>query len=496
LTVHFSNLDPNAADRQLSKSNRNSLSLRRQWVLSFLGTTVCVVSVLTFGAWWFAYQQTQAAVESRLTNIGRSVAAPNYPMTPPVVRAVAELTGTQLLLLDSSGQMVDSTLVSAESVADIPVFRPPASGISGGISIDHAFRAPDGQLYHAGWLQFEGADAPNRLHEIKWVGILIDQSTVRQMRSQALVLPLITGIATAIGLGAIAVWLTDRIVRRLQTVQRKVQRIAAGDYAPIDLSGQRDELYELSSNVNRMADELRLMEARIHSAERERLVHALAAGLSHDLRNTLTGARLAIQLHGKECTQDTESIAVAMRQLRLAEDQLMRWLRLGGETTKGGSGGGESDTQPLGSILNKVVELIRPMLDHLGSRFEETRTREIEATSIQQSELLTSAILNLLLNAIQAAGQGGQIKLLATNSTPGWLMIEIRDNGPGPSAEVQARMFDPLVTTKREGVGLGLALVAQAAKELGGEINWRRETSETVFSLQLPSASRNIQVTE
>lgn len=495
MTVHSSNLDPNAADRQLSKSNRGSLSLRRQWVLSFLGTTVCVVSVLTFGAWWFAYQQTQSAVESRLTNIGRSVAAPNYPMTPPVLRALAELTDTQLLLLDSSGGLVDSTLAPATSVADSPVFSPPTSENSGGISIDHAFRAPDGQLYHAGWLRFEGGDAPNRSQEIKWVGILIDQSTVRQMRSQALVLPLITGIATAVGLGAIAVWLTDRIVRRLQTVQRKVQRIAAGDYAPIELSGRRDELHELSSNVNRMADELRLMETRIHAAERERLVHALAAGLSHDLRNTLTGARLAIQLHGKVCTHDTESIEVAMRQLRLAEDQLMRWLRLGGETTKSESGA-QADRQPLGSILDKVVELIRPMLDHLGSRFEETRTQEIEATSIQQSELLTSAILNLLLNAIQAAGQGGQIKLLATNSTPGWLMVEIRDNGPGPSAEVQARMFDPLVTTKREGVGLGLALVAQAAKELGGEINWRRETDETVFSLQLPSASRNIQVTE
>lgn len=495
MTVHFTKLDPNAADRQLSNSNRSSLSLRRQWVLSFLGTTVCVVSVLTFGAWWFAYQQTQAAVEARLASIGHSVAAPNYPMTPPVLRAVAELTDTQLLLLDSSGRLVDSTLAIGMSAADSPVINPPTSEHSGGISINHAFSAPDGQLYHAGWLRFEGTDSPNRSQEIKWVGILIDQSTVRQMRSQALVLPLITGIATAIGLGTIAVWLTDRIVRRLQTVQRKVQRIAAGDYAPIELSGRRDELHELSSNVNRMADELRLMETRIHAAERERLVHALAAGLSHDLRNTLTGARLAIQLHGKECTHDTESIAVAMRQLRLAEDQLMRWLRLGGESTKS-EGGAQADTQPLGNILNKVVELIRPMLDHLGSRFEDTRTQEIEATAFQQSELLTSAILNLLLNAIQAAGQGGQIKLLATDETPGWLMIEISDNGPGPSAEVQARMFDPLVTTKREGVGLGLALVAQAAKELGGEINWRRETNETVFSLRLPSASRNIQVTE
>ena len=93
----------------------------------------------------------------------------------------------------------------------------------------------------------------------------MDQATVRQMRWQALALPLITGFATAIGLGAIAGWLTDRVVRRLQTVQRKVQRIAAGDYAPIELAGQQDELFELTSNINRMAGELQQMESRIHA---------------------------------------------------------------------------------------------------------------------------------------------------------------------------------------------------------------------------------------
>ena len=320
----------------------------------------------------------------------------------------------------------------------------------------------------------------------------MDQSTVRQMRSQALLLPLITGLATALCLGAIAAWLTERIVRRLQAMQRKVQRIAAGDYTPIELVGQHDELHELSSNVNRMAEELQLMETRIHSAERERLVHALAAGLSHDLRNTLTGARLAIQLHGTVCHQDAESIEVAMRQLRLAEDQLMRWLRLGGE----GAIGADKSPFSLNEILDNVTELVRPMAEHLGSQLHAARTPELESITIRQSELLTSAVLNLLLNAIQAAGQDGLIGLRTARCTPGWLSIEISDNGPGPTPEVQARMFEPLVTTKREGVGLGLALVAKAAKELNGEIAWRRESGETVFCLRLPIASPQIQSTE
>ncbi len=50
-------------------------------------------------------------------------------------------------------------------------------------------------------------------------------------------------------------------------------------------------------------------------------------------------------------------------------------------------------------------------------------------------------------------------------------------------------MFEPLVSTKREGVGLGLALVANAAKQLKGDITWRREEGRTVFSFRLPFAN-------
>ncbi len=120
----------------------------------------------------------------------------------------------------------------------------------------------------------------------------------------------------------------------------------------------------------------------------------LPQGLSHDLRNTLTGARLAIQLHEKECNIDTESIAVAMRQLRLAEDQLMRWLRLGGESES-------TECLPLSAILDRAVELVRPLMDHHRTRLAVARATELESVLFPQAELLTSAILNLLLNAIQ-----------------------------------------------------------------------------------------------
>ena len=291
-----SSFDVIAADANDLAASYGRLSLRRQWIFSFLSTTLIVVGAITCGAYWFADFQTGREVEKRLSSIGHSLASPNYPMTPAVLRAVAELTDSQLVLLDRAGKVIDTTLATRDAASGKATVIDLANIESfSGMKIDRAFRADDGKLYHVGWMRFEGTESPGRPQPIAWVGILIEQFTVRQMRWQALVLPLITGLFTAVALSGIAAWLTDRVVRRLQSVQRTVQRIAAGDYAPIVLAGGRDELYELSANVNRMAEELRLMESRIHATERDRLIHSLAAGLSHDLRHAL--AKTAGQLY-------------------------------------------------------------------------------------------------------------------------------------------------------------------------------------------------------
>jgi len=69
---------------------------------------------------------------------------------------------------------------------------------------------------------------------------------------------------------------------------------------------------------------------------------------------------------------------------------------------------------------------------------------------------------------------------------PGDCAVEITDSGPGPPPEVADRLFDPFVTGKREGVGLGLAVARQVAEVHGGRISWRREADHTLFRIELP----------
>jgi nitrogen-specific signal transduction histidine kinase len=69
------------------------------------------------------------------------------------------------------------------------------------------------------------------------------------------------------------------------------------------------------------------------------------------------------------------------------------------------------------------------------------------------------------------------------------VFVEVTDSGPGPSPDVAAKLFEPFVTGKPEGVGLGLAVARQVAEAHGGTITWRRENDRTVFRIVLPLAA-------
>jgi signal transduction histidine kinase len=139
----------------------------------------------------------------------------------------------------------------------------------------------------------------------------------------------------------------------------------------------------------------------------------------------------------------------------------------------------------IGTLLGEVIELLRPQCRHgrIDLRWQRPETEAVVSGDAGQ---LTQLFLNVIGNAGEAAGPGGWVEVKMANGQGQIVTVEVRDSGAGPPPDVAARLFDPFVTSKPEGVGLGLAVARQVVEGHGGKIDWSREQGQTLFRIELP----------
>ncbi|MCA9239476.1 MAG: HAMP domain-containing histidine kinase, partial [Planctomycetales bacterium] len=300
------------------------------------------------------------------------------------------------------------------------------------------------------------------------------------------------GAATVLAVVLVSHLIASRLSRNLALLGGAVQRLAGGEFSAIALPRWDDETRDLTQAINKTADRLREYQQELRQTEQLRTISMLGAGLAHELRNAATGCRMAVDLHAESCptaSQD-ESIEVARRQLQLMESRLQQLLQLGNRP--GPSGEMQAD---LRGIVSESIELILPAARHAGVRVDWRRPTDAHPV-LGDPMLLSEVIMNLLLNALDAAA-----KRQAGGGPPGDVRVElarlgadevltVSDSGSGPEGAIGANLFQPFVTSKPEGVGLGLAVAKQIVTSLGGDIDWRRVKDRTEFRIRIPTADK------
>lgn len=103
-------------------------------------------------------------------------------------------------------------------------------------------------------------------------------------------------------------------------------------------------------------------------------------------------------------------------------------------------------------------------------------------------EKIKQAILNLVINALEAMPEGGRL-VMGASPHAGELLVEISDTGPGIPPEIQPSLFKPYFSTKARGTGMGLALTEKLVGQHGGRIDLRTGSWGTTFFLALPLES-------
>jgi signal transduction histidine kinase len=303
-------------------------------------------------------------------------------------------------------------------------------------------------------------------------------------------LPLITGILSSIGIAIVAAWTASRLSDRIEDLRSEVARIAEGEFEHPPASGPEDDIRMLQTSIHSMGEQLEESQKQIARNERSRLIHMLGSGLAHELRNHLTGARLALQTIPSE-DPNHETLGIALKQLDLAESQIKRLLAV-----RSPSGGSSSVPMKIEEINRTVLELVGPMAMHRSVSLDvfppmddkRSERATMNRLVVPAGQSMVNVLLNLLVNAIEAVGTGGNIRLEfdtidQPSSSARWRVL---DDGPGPSPEIAASMFEPFASTKPEGVGLGLAMCLQIVQSVGGTIRWGREDDKTLFEVMIP----------
>lgn len=415
-----------------------------------------------------ASNRVETEIIGRLEGLSNVLSSPQFPLTQSVLQRLNQLTGAHFIATNGNDIPTQTSLPALPP--RVPQFKSYAGTLGD---------APRGRYLD---MDYFSVEIPIMGQNRRLIA-LYPVSLWRQTRRDALVLPIFMGLAGLLAMSAVTTLVAGRIASRLGLVESGVAKIAAGQFEELSLDHEKsDEIEHLAASINHMSRQIQEMQNTIETTGRMRLLAQIASGLAHQLRNSIAGARMAIQLHFKRCPSasgDT-SISIALKQLQLTEEQIR------GLISQNPLFQAESEMFDLAGLIREIISLLEFHAQHAGVRLHFETIAEVYEIQGIPAEYRT-ALFNLVNNAIEAARTGGDVWIDLIRMESGTVRLRIMDNGPGFSDRILNNIGQPFVSTKPEGLGLGLYLARQVADRHQNLLHWRREADITVMEWIWPA---------
>ncbi len=302
---------------------------------------------------------------------------------------------------------------------------------------------------------------------------------------------LLGAVLVALALGvALPVLMFRNIFKPLGIIRSATRDIAAGRYNRIPVVATNDEIEQVMEAINRMVAEIERRQDQLVQTRKLSSIGTLTAGVAHQLNNPLNNISTSCQIAKDELeTADPAFLRkllgnIAQETLR-ARDIVQGLLEF--------SRAKEFSLRPvnLAELAARTLRLVKCQACS-GVRLRAEVPGDL--TLAADASRLQEALLNLLLNAIQAVGQQGEVTLSARRDTENeQAVITVSDTGPGVPEEIKSRIFDPFYTTKEEGkgTGLGLSIVYGIVEKHAGTISVESAAGHgAAFVLRLPLTDR------
>lgn len=318
---------------------------------------------------------------------------------------------------------------------------------------------------------------------------LVENSKVRDLRRGFTYTYVL--LAASIGLFSLIVliFLAHRISRPIQQLTAGLSELASGNLSARIESRQNDEVGRAIQAFNHMAGQLQQSRERLVYLTQIASWQTLARKMAHEVKNSLTPIRLTVEemlaRHHESNRAFLEQAAqIVADEVETLERRISAFSQFSAEPA----------VRLVGIDVNLLLE---ERISFLKAGHPEVaysvRMAENRPSALADEDLLKGILMNLLENAAEAAGSGGTV-LGVTFAFDRSVAIEIHDSGPGLSEQVRKSLFQPTISFKKKGMGLGLSIARRSALLSGGDIFLvKGELGGAAFRVVLPIVTNGIE---
>jgi nitrogen fixation/metabolism regulation signal transduction histidine kinase len=283
--------------------------------------------------------------------------------------------------------------------------------------------------------------------------------------------------------------LAHHVSRPIQQMTAGLSELAAGNFAVRLDSGRKDEIGRAIEAFNNTAERLEHSRDRLIYLTQLASWEVLARKMAHEVKNSLTPIRLTVEemvarQSGAERGFFEQAAQIVVEEIESLERRVRAFSQFSAEPPM----------RPTELDLNALVE-DRVAFLKTGHPEINYALRLEPATlhTVADEDLVKGILVNLLENAAQAAGTGGNV-LALTQVSNGRVAVEIHDSGPGLSDQARRTLFQPTISFKKNGMGLGLSIARRSALLSGGDIvPVTGELGGAAFRLVLPTSSHGLE---
>jgi two-component system, NtrC family, nitrogen regulation sensor histidine kinase NtrY len=335
------------------------------------------------------------------------------------------------------------------------------------------------------------------------MGVLLVGSSRRpliELQRQVVSTAMLVGGAGILVAVLASLWFAARVTRPVVSLAEAARRVAAGDLgAKVEVESS-DELGELAASFNRMTEDLVQQKDRTLQAERVAAWRELARRLAHELKNPLFPLQVTVEnlLRAKQKSPEmfeevfhegTATLLAEINNLKTIIGRFSEFSRMPQPQRR--------STQ-VNDVVRSVLRVFHAQLQNNELQSDELQNNDKNRIAVRTEladalpeisadpDLLHRALQNLVLNAIDAMPQGGELTI-HTSNLGDRIEISVSDTGSGLTQEECGRLFTPYYTTKQHGTGLGLAIAQSVVSDHGGKISVESTKEKgTTFRIELP----------